>query len=214
MPYRGHYNENYENFFKVAIQDASLEPVLAAHLVGPRVIIQDVWEQTKSAFVVLADLTGKNPNVFYELGLAHAAEGTGEPGLKREITASLNNVLKDPGSARGYLFSEAHKPNPSVSFQDYIAQFPIHFGDEDALLERSEFAEIRETLGDHGRVLIRYLRGGNVDGAQGYLRKFGFSEIKRDHLVQTVISALKYLPSILPGAIVANKQSLGRRYTR
>ena len=32
-----------------------------------------IWEQIEKAKILLADLTGKNPNVFYELGLAHAA---------------------------------------------------------------------------------------------------------------------------------------------
>jgi hypothetical protein len=32
----------------------------------------DIWTSTKEAKVILADLTNKNPNVFYELGLAHA----------------------------------------------------------------------------------------------------------------------------------------------
>jgi hypothetical protein len=38
----------------------------------PRAIVQDVWTLTRRCAVVLADLTDKNANVFYELGLAHA----------------------------------------------------------------------------------------------------------------------------------------------
>ncbi len=34
--------------------------------------MEQIWEQITKARVLLADLTGKNPNVFYELGLAHA----------------------------------------------------------------------------------------------------------------------------------------------
>jgi len=34
--------------------------------------VEQLWEQIDKAKVLLADLTGKNPNVFYELGLAHA----------------------------------------------------------------------------------------------------------------------------------------------
>ena len=35
-------------------------------------VIEQIWQQIRKAKVLLADLTGKNPNVFYELGLAHA----------------------------------------------------------------------------------------------------------------------------------------------
>ena len=35
------------------------------------VIIQTVWDQINRARFIIADCTGKNPNVFYELGIAH-----------------------------------------------------------------------------------------------------------------------------------------------
>jgi hypothetical protein len=35
-------------------------------------VVEQIWEQIDKAKVLMADLTGKNPNVFYELGLAHA----------------------------------------------------------------------------------------------------------------------------------------------
>jgi hypothetical protein len=35
------------------------------------VIIQTVWEKINQAKFIIADCTGKNPNVFYELGIAH-----------------------------------------------------------------------------------------------------------------------------------------------
>ena len=35
-------------------------------------IIDQVWEGITKSRVLVAELTGRNPNVFYELGLAHA----------------------------------------------------------------------------------------------------------------------------------------------
>jgi hypothetical protein len=35
-------------------------------------VLTDVWEQINRAAFIIADLTGANPNVYYELGLAHA----------------------------------------------------------------------------------------------------------------------------------------------
>lgn len=46
-------------------------PIRADDLYG-RDIMEDIWQMILSAEVVLADITGRNANVFYELGLAHA----------------------------------------------------------------------------------------------------------------------------------------------
>lgn len=36
-----------------------------------RVVLSDVWEQINRSAFLIADLTGANPNVYYELGIAH-----------------------------------------------------------------------------------------------------------------------------------------------
>jgi len=45
---------------------------LSVDLATPGNIMDQVWQDIRSSDVVLADLTELNPNVFYELGLAHA----------------------------------------------------------------------------------------------------------------------------------------------
>lgn len=39
-----------------------------------RKIIDQIWQGINAAKVLLAELTTRNPNVFYELGLAHALQ--------------------------------------------------------------------------------------------------------------------------------------------
>ncbi len=45
---------------------------LSVDLATPGNIMSQVWKDIRTSDVVLADLTGLNPNVFYEVGLAHA----------------------------------------------------------------------------------------------------------------------------------------------
>lgn len=69
--------------------DAQLKPVYEDHIAGSarklglRVargddfftshsVMSDIWTAIMSAKVIIADCTGRNPNVFYEIGLAHA----------------------------------------------------------------------------------------------------------------------------------------------
>jgi len=72
MPFGGWNDRYYEEILAPAIDRAGLEPKRADGIYGPAQIIHDIWRQVRKAPVLVADLTGRNPNVFYELGLAHA----------------------------------------------------------------------------------------------------------------------------------------------
>src|SRR6185503_5802215 len=66
------FDRYYKNIFRRAVVDAGFKPVRADSLARSTDIIGDIWRLTNDAFVLLADLSGMNPNVLYELGLAHA----------------------------------------------------------------------------------------------------------------------------------------------
>jgi hypothetical protein len=68
-PLGGYYN----SIFKPAIEQTGLHPVRAdADIFGTGKIMDQVWRGIRAAKVLVAELTTRNPNVFYELGLAHA----------------------------------------------------------------------------------------------------------------------------------------------
>lgn len=71
-PFGGWNDRYYSEIYSPAVRDAGLEPKRADDLYRPSAIVHDIWGYVKKSRVMLADLTGKNPNVFYELGLAHA----------------------------------------------------------------------------------------------------------------------------------------------
>ncbi|MDG4883052.1 hypothetical protein [Mesorhizobium sp. WSM4884] len=73
MPFGQWMDTYYREIYVPAIREAGLEPVRADELFSTGSVIEQIWEQISRAKVLLADLTGKNANVFYELGLAHAA---------------------------------------------------------------------------------------------------------------------------------------------
>jgi len=72
MPYGDYFDTYYTNIYAKAIEDAGLEAQRGDDLYRPGSIVKDIWTYTKEADVIIADLTSKNPNVMYELGLAHA----------------------------------------------------------------------------------------------------------------------------------------------
>jgi len=73
QPFGGHLGTYYEALFKPAIEKAGLTPMRADDdIFATGKIIDQIWRGIHQATVLVAELTSKNPNVFYELGLAHA----------------------------------------------------------------------------------------------------------------------------------------------
>jgi Flp pilus assembly protein TadD len=72
------FDEIYANVFQIAISMASLPdgirlvPKRADTPSTPGLITQEMFRDILYARIVLADITGLNPNVFYELGVRHA----------------------------------------------------------------------------------------------------------------------------------------------
>ncbi len=75
MPFAKPISDHYQLIYEPAIRKAGLTPVRADNeIFGTGKIIDQVWSGINSAKVLIAELTNRNPNVFYELGLAHALE--------------------------------------------------------------------------------------------------------------------------------------------
>jgi hypothetical protein len=73
MPFGQWFDRYYQEIYVPGIKDAGFEPVRADELFSTGSVVEQIWEQISKSKVLLADLSGKNPNVFYELGLSHAA---------------------------------------------------------------------------------------------------------------------------------------------
>lgn len=72
MPFNDAMKPIYDDHIKKVIKKEGLTCIRADEIVGVNSITKDIWEQENRARLLIADLTTKNPNVFYELGLAHA----------------------------------------------------------------------------------------------------------------------------------------------
>jgi hypothetical protein len=73
MPFTSPIGGYYQNIYEPAIQKAGMRAVRAdADIFGTGKIMDQIWSGINAAKVLVAELTTRNPNVFYELGLAHA----------------------------------------------------------------------------------------------------------------------------------------------
>ena len=71
LPFQDEFIRVFEEGMLPAAQAAGLRAVHAGQIFDNREIVEDIWELICTARVVVADVTGRNPNVFYELGVCH-----------------------------------------------------------------------------------------------------------------------------------------------
>jgi RNA polymerase sigma factor (sigma-70 family) len=74
MPFRPQFEEIYEEIVKPEAEELGLNCVYAEEIFGARRIMDDIWDCLERARVVIAELTDRNPNVFYEVGYAHSLD--------------------------------------------------------------------------------------------------------------------------------------------
>jgi hypothetical protein len=72
MPFDATFDDIYKFGIKGAAEDASAYAERIDEQIFSEGILDRVFNQINKADVVVADMTGRNPNVFYEVGYAHA----------------------------------------------------------------------------------------------------------------------------------------------
>jgi hypothetical protein len=84
---------------KIACNNLGLDCSKADDIWENPTFIQDIFDLIFTCRVVVADLTGKNQNIFYEVGIAHTLGKTVVP-----ITQSMADVPSDLGHHRALLY--------------------------------------------------------------------------------------------------------------
>lgn len=74
MPFEGFDDVN--RILSDVAQECGLDYVRSDHRFEPGNVMQQVVRDIRAAGVVVADISGHNPNVFYELGVAHQIKGS------------------------------------------------------------------------------------------------------------------------------------------
>jgi len=72
MEFSSPYNEIYLEVIKRISEEFEIEAVRADETFGPGIILTDIARQIIESKAVIAEITPPNPNVYYEIGYAHA----------------------------------------------------------------------------------------------------------------------------------------------
>lgn len=68
----GHFNRIYNHLIKPACEKSGFKPVRADDVASSNYIIIDILHKILDSEMVICDLSGRNPNVLYELGIRQA----------------------------------------------------------------------------------------------------------------------------------------------
>lgn len=99
MPFKDPFDNIYNKILKPTIKKVGLKPVRADEIYGTRAVIEDINHEIREATAIIADVTGKNTNVNYELGIAHTLE---RPVVI--ISQSMEDIPFDYQHYRAYIY--------------------------------------------------------------------------------------------------------------
>ena len=98
MPFEVEFLPIYTGFLKPVLEQNGFDVNRADDLDSHQNILKDIVEQINQSDLIVADLTTGNPNVFYELGLAHA--------LRKTVILVTQSIEDVPFDLRSYRLLE------------------------------------------------------------------------------------------------------------
>jgi hypothetical protein len=111
LPFQDQFMRVYEEGVLPAAEAAGLRGVHAGQIFDNREIMEDIWESICRARVVVADVSDRNPNVFYELGICHT--------LGKEVIVVTQRSEDVPFDIRHRRFIQYH-PEKMASLKDRL----------------------------------------------------------------------------------------------
>jgi hypothetical protein len=115
MPFKPEMKPLYDDHIIKVAADLNLSVARGDDFFTAHSVMLDVWSAICSAKVIIADCTGRNPNVFYEIGLGHVI---GKPVIL--ITQNSDDVPFDVKHMRYIQYS--YTPPGMVEFEKRLAE--------------------------------------------------------------------------------------------
>lgn len=94
MPFGEQFDKIYELFIAETLDDMDLKFQRADDIKSQQNILKDIIEGISKSDLIIADLTEPNPNVYYEMGIAHA--------LKKPVISLTQDISELPFDLKSY----------------------------------------------------------------------------------------------------------------
>ena len=112
MPLHDPFTSIFEGHIKPVAKKCGLNAVKADDITSNKPVMEDVWKYLNKARLVIADLTDSNPNVFYELGIAHT--------LGKEVIMVSQHTTKVPFDVGHVRYIEYVYPSQAQSLESRL----------------------------------------------------------------------------------------------
>lgn len=146
MPFSSTFESEYNDIIRKAVEEAGLVCVRADELYSKPAVMADIWKSLRAARIIIAELSGKNPNVFYEVGLAHAI---GKPVII--ITRNQEDVPFDLKALR-YLYYDLNNPFWGLNLKEALIEMIKN------LLKEKDYGTVLENITLSGKVEFKEIK--------------------------------------------------------
>ena len=103
MPFQPSFERLYKEKIKPTVESCGLRCMKANDIFSPTPILEDIWIHIYKSKIIIADVTGRNPNVFYEIGIAHTV---GKPVII--ISQDKADIPFDIAQIRFFQYTDNH----------------------------------------------------------------------------------------------------------
>lgn len=118
MPFHTSFEKVYFGYIGPKAHELGLKAIRADDIFSPKPFMEKVWDGICAAKLILADCTSMNPNVFYEIGIAHTV------GKKIVfITRSPDDIPSDIKHYEYILYDDANLDHSVNRITEYIKKF-------------------------------------------------------------------------------------------
>lgn len=217
MPFSEKYREVYDEIYKPVCADLGMECWRVDEISRPGSITKDIVEGIMDADVVIADLTSKNPNVFYELGIAHSV------GNKTIMVAqTINDVPFDIANYRVIIYEQTISGSKRFRSNLTSAIQELQKALDQTNNPLQEALSSRSTLGKRKQVpLVKYI---DISGLTWQMRQWlkennvvyadDINDIDMEKLINTKgigkTALRKFLASVVEHDLYKNGEELQR----
>ena len=116
MPFDTKLTPVYEDHISKVCKNIGLDCMRADLTLNTGTIVNDIWSLIYNAQIIICDCTGKNPNVFYELGIAHA--------LGKKTICITQNSADIPFDIKHLRYIEyEYTPRGMIEFENKLEEY-------------------------------------------------------------------------------------------